>query len=1003
VSTILQKRDNSERQNLQNMTEFKPMTLFQNMKIKLLITGICLVMTTSLVASTNDLSGLLQKGLFEEEANRNLDAATAAYQTLVTQFDKDRQIGATAIFRLGEVYRKQGKTNEAAAQYERIVRDFAEQTTLATLSRQNLAGLGAAQTKTAATQPAPQVQSPEALELERSEKILAQLSNWDLPQLRKLIPTLVPDAEFERINQQLSGSEALGYKVDPQIQHQRAEYHLQLQKRAEEIMVMLERRVKILREQVAKQNAADKPSQVVDQSPINAGLDDEEAGIRRIKAMIQNGPDLINGSPSFESPLITAAREGRLRAVRFLLDKGAKINVTSGGKTALHSAAQTGNRAMLELLLERGADVNARDGSEVTALHYAARDGFLSIVELLLKYKADAGARNSKMNGEETPLHLAAKAGHTATVKILVVNGANVNDKDSSGDTPLQEAVARGHHDTAAALLNEKASVETTNNDGRTPLHAAAEAGHLDMLKLLLERRANVNARDEQQATPLLFAVHKQHATIVETLLDQGADPNLPGQAVKATGIYPPNLGRPIEFAASGSNTNILLSLLEHGADIEGCETPGWRPLFRAIEAGNVSVVELLLAHKADPNLPDSGDAVPLERGLKNPLIVKLLLSAGADPNPKRKNGWPLTAQAITQATPEVLRVLLAFKADVNATTPNGWTALHFAVGQGNREMVELLLSHKPDVNARNDEGQTPLDLAKGIVKNNPSQSFRTIESLLQQHGALSNLPHFNSIRITRQGLEKPLVVYTKGVRLTNQFTLLETVMSFYAKPSAAINNKIFTPLKELPFPDFGRLIIRRPSAKTGGKEQEIKVSLLNVSNVVDCTKDVPVEFGDVIEIPERVHALDEVSADPVQEVETSFSNAKRKSDVARMMQNMIGNETNAPVIRSVKEGAEAKASTERWACLQKSVQLVVNSETTSFSVNSWKEGFLNHALAKSEARSALRSSSDLSRVKVTRKGNRTGKPIVMTVDATDTNDSLWLRDGDVIEVPDKP
>ena len=41
-------------------------------------------------AATNDLSGLLQRGLFEEEANRNLDAASAAYQTLVTQLDKDR-------------------------------------------------------------------------------------------------------------------------------------------------------------------------------------------------------------------------------------------------------------------------------------------------------------------------------------------------------------------------------------------------------------------------------------------------------------------------------------------------------------------------------------------------------------------------------------------------------------------------------------------------------------------------------------------------------------------------------------------------------------------------------------------------------------------------------------------------------------------------------------------------------------------------------------------------
>ena len=51
---------------------------------------------------------------------------------------------ATAVFRLGECYRKLGKTNEAVLQYDRIVREFADEATLATLSRQNLAGLGSA-------------------------------------------------------------------------------------------------------------------------------------------------------------------------------------------------------------------------------------------------------------------------------------------------------------------------------------------------------------------------------------------------------------------------------------------------------------------------------------------------------------------------------------------------------------------------------------------------------------------------------------------------------------------------------------------------------------------------------------------------------------------------------------------------------------------------------------------------------------------------------------------
>ncbi len=102
------------------------------------------LLVTPARAATNDLTSAIQRGLFEEEANQNLGAAIQAYQTVASQFDKDRKLAATAIFRLGECYRKQGNTNDAAAQYERILREFSDQPTLVTLSRQNLAGLGSA-------------------------------------------------------------------------------------------------------------------------------------------------------------------------------------------------------------------------------------------------------------------------------------------------------------------------------------------------------------------------------------------------------------------------------------------------------------------------------------------------------------------------------------------------------------------------------------------------------------------------------------------------------------------------------------------------------------------------------------------------------------------------------------------------------------------------------------------------------------------------------------------
>src|ERR1041385_6199266 len=103
--------------------------------ISMLVMALVLVLN---VSAADTLSEKLQRGLFEEEANHNLDAAIKAYQSVVAQSDEQRKLTATAVFRLGECYRKLGKTNEANAQYQRVLRDFSDQEPLAKLSRELL-------------------------------------------------------------------------------------------------------------------------------------------------------------------------------------------------------------------------------------------------------------------------------------------------------------------------------------------------------------------------------------------------------------------------------------------------------------------------------------------------------------------------------------------------------------------------------------------------------------------------------------------------------------------------------------------------------------------------------------------------------------------------------------------------------------------------------------------------------------------------------------------------
>ena len=58
-----------------------------------------------------------------------------AYQSIVDRFAADRQAASTALFRLAECYRKQGKTADADAAYNRLIAEFADQTALSELSR----------------------------------------------------------------------------------------------------------------------------------------------------------------------------------------------------------------------------------------------------------------------------------------------------------------------------------------------------------------------------------------------------------------------------------------------------------------------------------------------------------------------------------------------------------------------------------------------------------------------------------------------------------------------------------------------------------------------------------------------------------------------------------------------------------------------------------------------------------------------------------------------------
>ncbi len=97
-----------------------------------------LFVSASLAAAQDRLAGLLRQGIVEEESNQNLDKAIQAYKSIVTQYDEERKIAATALFRLAECYGKQGAKDQAISAYMRLNREFPDQAKLADLARSQL-------------------------------------------------------------------------------------------------------------------------------------------------------------------------------------------------------------------------------------------------------------------------------------------------------------------------------------------------------------------------------------------------------------------------------------------------------------------------------------------------------------------------------------------------------------------------------------------------------------------------------------------------------------------------------------------------------------------------------------------------------------------------------------------------------------------------------------------------------------------------------------------------
>jgi ankyrin repeat protein len=222
------------------------------------------------------------------------------------------------------------------------------------------------------------------------------------------------------------------------------------------------------------------------------------------------------------TPLLMAIVNNRVDVARFLIEQGANIQATDWyGRTPLWAAVETRNMdvdnatfvngvdrapllGLITMLLERGAKVNVRM-KEVPPV----RRAFLRVT----------GSLSWVDFTGQTPFLTAALAADLDVMRLLLKHGADPNIGTFEGTTPLMAAAGVNwvydqtfDEGPAARLEAVKLcyelgnDVNAVNSMGLTAMMGAANRGSDDIIRFLVEKGATLDVRDKEGRTALAWA-----------------------------------------------------------------------------------------------------------------------------------------------------------------------------------------------------------------------------------------------------------------------------------------------------------------------------------------------------------------------------------------------------------------------------------------------------------------------------------------------------------------
>ena len=252
----------------------------------------------------------------------------------------------------------------------------------------------------------------------------------------------------------------------------------------------------------------------------------------QVKALLKSRVVVSVVDDDSDNVLMYAALYSTTTCMQLLLDKGADPNATNKlGETAImwctHDIGKT------KLLLNYKAGVNIKTTTGNTAfLSACVGNAPAEMIALMLQYGADPLMKN---NNNQTSLIRTAIYGDTATARLLLNRGVNIDEQDGAHSTALLYAIRSVNKDMVLWLLANGADAKIADDYKASPLLYAVITNNIDIVKALIPKTNDLQQQDSEGTTILMWATYNEYdnPAIVQLLLDAGAGASLPLKDMK--------------------------------------------------------------------------------------------------------------------------------------------------------------------------------------------------------------------------------------------------------------------------------------------------------------------------------------------------------------------------------------------------------------------------------------------------------------------------------------